>query len=288
MRAQLQDANFINRYAEKYLSILKGERVEKRNSDSVLHSNSFGLLFTSVLAIQFYGEKEATLQNINRLYGTIDEKQGIINDLYGTIEDKQTDIFQLSEEKNLLTNENNQMQSQNIQLTNTLEAITSERDQAIIDAQNRQIELDLLYSNTTQEKQAIIYNFENQIQEVRDELAEIDGYNKELMALQEEAINRMTVIENEIYNTGVEIVVSGILVNTGLNHIDSRIYFEAWDLMDEKSINITTNIVGDVGETTFLAPNEHKEINCRLSYYPQVLTRYKVSIITGNKIYEIT
>jgi hypothetical protein len=247
-----------------------------------------GLCFSAVFAVQFYGEKEAALRNIASLYGAIDEKQSTIDDLYGVIEDKQDDIFELAEEKNSLTNENNQLTSQNSYLTSTLAAVTLERDQAIQDAENRQNELDYLYANTSAEKQNIITDLEQQIQEVRDELAEIDGYNQELMALQEEGVNRTTVIDGEVYNTGVEIEVSGLLVNTGLNHIDSAIYFEAWDLLDEKCINITTNIIGVIGETTFLAPTEHKEIDCSLSYYPQTLSRYKVSVITGSKIYEIT
>lgn len=247
-----------------------------------------GLCFSAVIAIQFYGEKEAALQRVGSLYDTIDEKQDTIDDLYVVIEDKQDDILELSNEKNSLTTENNQLTSQNTELTNTLAALTLERDQAILDSESRQNELDYLYANTSAEKQNIISDLEQQIQEVRNELAEIDWYNKQLMALQEEGINRTTVIDGEVYNTGVEIEVSGILVNTGLNHIDSVIYFEAWDLLDEKCINITTNILGDIGESTYLAPTQYKQINCKLNYYPQVLSRYKVSVITGNKIYEIT
>ncbi|PVX27773.1 MAG: hypothetical protein CW716_00560 [Candidatus Bathyarchaeum sp.] len=247
-----------------------------------------GLCFSAVIAIQFYGEKEAALQRIGNLYDTIDEKQETIDDLYGTIEDKQDDILELSDQKNSLTYQNNQLTSQNTELTNTLAAVTLERDQAIRDAESRQNELDYLYANTSAEKQNIIVDLESQIQEVRNELAEIDWYNKQLMAQHEEVINRTTVIEGEVYNTGVEIVVSGLLVNTGLNYVDSIIYFEAWDLMDEKCVNITTNIVGQIGELTYLAPTQHKEINCRLNYSPNSLTRYKVSVITGNKIYEIT
>lgn len=252
-------------------------------------------IFSGVIAVQYKVEKDVAYEQIEELTFTLGQKREEIDDLYQTIEDKQDELWQLSDDKNALTSEKNQLTSENLQitsenlqLTNQLASVTAERDQAIKDAEDRLAELELLYDVIPGEKLDIIQDFEDQIQEVRDELAEIDEYNQYLMNLQEEGVNRTTVIDETITNTGTKITVKGILINTGLNVIDSAIYFEAWNLLDEKCINITTNIKGDIGETTFLSPTEHKDIDSSLDYSPYVLSRYKVSVITGNKIYEIT
>lgn len=245
-------------------------------------------IFSGVTAVQYKVEKDLAYEQVEELTFTLGQKREEIDDLYQTIEDKQDEVWELSDDKNALTTEKNALTTENLQLANQLASVTDERDKAMKDAEDRLAELELLYDIIPKEKTDIIQDLENQIQEVRAELAEIDEYNKYLMNLQEEGVNRTTVIDKTITNTGTRITVKGILINTGLNIIDSAIYFEAWNLLDEKCVNITTNILGDIGETTFLSPTEHKDIDCSLDYSPYVLSRYKVSVISGNKMYEIT
>ena len=127
----------------------------------------------------------------------------------------------------------------------------------------------------------------NEVEELKLDVFEKTLEVSELSTIQSYAIDRVILVGGTVTDTGSVLVIKGHLTNTGLNDVYAGFYFEGWDLLEQKCINITSDTNGIIGKTTFIENGQYLTIECQFNYVPYALSNYKVSIITATSIYTI-
>lgn len=246
--------------------------VTNTQTQNQLHTQYNELQYTIGYAGNTELERDALKEQVDDLILQRDTARSDVEWLNGRINTLDFEITELTNTVNYLTNSIDDLIDERNALKTFIVLISGERDTARAD-------VDVLLGKVNQQN-IDIASLTNERDTLKEELVDIADEVGDLRWKLRFSIDRIKQINDGINDNGSQLSWTGYLINAGVTEVSGiEFHIEAWDLLEQKVINVTAGANGNLDATWTLSSGRILRYTCRLDYSPYALSRYNITLI---------